>query len=120
RTAQLTIGILVWILLVPVSFFVRQAPGHAAKATPAGAQLVEPRIGVSEALRSTPFIVLALTFFACCAAHSGPIFHTISYAIGCGLPATTAVTIYSVEGLSGSAGASGWGCSQTAWARSES
>jgi MFS family permease len=109
RTAQLTIGILVWILLVPVSFFVRQAPGHAAEGTPAGAPVAGPRIGVSEALRSTPFIVLALTFFACCAAHSGPIFHTISYAIGCGLPATTAVTIYSVEGLSGLGGRLGLG-----------
>ena len=109
RTAQLTIGILVWILLVPVSFFVRQAPGHAAEGTPAGAPAAGPRIGVSEALRSTPFIVLALTFFACCAAHSGPIFHTISYAIGCGLPATTAVTIYSVEGLSGLGGRLGLG-----------
>ena len=39
--------------------------------------------------------VLALAFFACCAAHSGPIFHTVSYAIGCGLPMTAAVTIYS-------------------------
>jgi len=109
RTAQLTIGILVWILLVPVSFFVRQAPGHAAQAAPAGAPAAGPRIGVAEALRSTPFIVLALTFFACCAAHSGPIFHTISYAIGCGLPATTAVTIYSVEGLSGLGGRLGFG-----------
>jgi len=26
-----------------------------------------------------PFIVLALTFFACCAAHAGPIFHTVTY-----------------------------------------
>jgi len=48
--------------------------------------------------------VLALTFFACCAAHSGPIFHTISYAIACGVPAITAVTVYSVEGLAGLGG----------------
>jgi len=48
--------------------------------------------------------VLALTFFACCAAHSGPIFHTVSYAIACGLPPMAAVSIYSVEGLSGLGG----------------
>ena len=61
-------------------------------------------MGLGTALRSTPFIVLALTFFACCAAHSGPIFHTVSYAIGCGLSAMAAVTIYSVEGLAGLGG----------------
>ena len=59
---------------------------------------------VGQALRSPQFIVLALTFFACCATHSGPIFHTVSYAIACGLPAMAAVTIYSVEGLAGLGG----------------
>ena len=48
--------------------------------------------------------VLGATFFACCAAHSGPIFHTVSYAIGCGLPTFAAVTIYSVEGAAGLGG----------------
>src|SRR5689334_24857054 len=43
--------------------------------------------------------VLSLTYFCCCATHSGPIFHTVSYAIACGLPVMAAVTIYSVEGL---------------------
>jgi len=48
--------------------------------------------------------VLALTYFLCCATHSGPLFHTVSYAISCGLTVTAAVSIYSVEGLSGLAG----------------
>ena len=56
-------------------------------------------MSLGNALRSAPFIVLALTFFACCAARSGPIFHTVSYAMTCGLAPLTAVTIYSVEGL---------------------
>jgi MFS family permease len=59
---------------------------------------------VASALRSPVFVVLAATFFACCAAHSGPIFHTVSYAVGCGLPTMAAVTIYSVEGAGGLAG----------------
>ena len=57
-----------------------------------------------QALRSRAFIVLAVTYFACCAAHSGPIFHTVSYAVGCGLAVTTAVTIYSMEGAAGLGG----------------
>ena len=59
---------------------------------------------MAQALRSKPFIVLALAFFACCAAHSGPIFHTVSYAVGCGLSVTAAVTIYSMEGAAGLGG----------------
>jgi MFS family permease len=33
-----------------------------------------------------------------------PLFHTVSYAISCGLSVTAAVSIYSVEGLAGLAG----------------
>jgi MFS family permease len=95
RTAMLTIGIAAWILLIPAALLVRQPPAAAA----AGAGLT-----AAQALRSPQFAVLALTFFACCAAHSGPIFHMVSYAIGCGIPAMAAVSIYSVEGASGLAG----------------
>jgi len=52
-------------------------------------------------LLSPQFAVLALTYFCCCATHSGPLFHTVSYAISCGLSVTAAVSIYSVEGLAG-------------------
>ena len=48
--------------------------------------------------------MLGLTFFACCAAHSGPIFHMVSYAIICGIAPMAAVSIYSVEGLAGLGG----------------
>ena len=61
-------------------------------------------MSAAQALRSPQFIILALTFFTCCAAHSGPIFHMVSYAIGCGIPAMAAVSIYSLEGLSGLGG----------------
>jgi len=62
-----------------------------------------------DAFVSAPFIVLALTFFACCAAHAGPIFHTVTYAQTCGLAPLAAVTIYSVEGLAGLGGRLGLG-----------
>ncbi len=102
RAAQLTIAILVWALLIPASLFVRQAPAAGAES---GTTLPAGTHGsVGGALRSAPFIVLALTYFACCAAHSGPIFHTISYAVVCGVPLSAAVTVYSVEGLAGLGG----------------
>ena len=102
RTAQLTLAILVWATLIPAAFFVRPPPAAPAGAAPAETGGQQTRLGT--ALRSPQFIVLALVFFACCATHSGPIFHTVSYAMACGLPVTTAVTIYSMEGLAGLGG----------------
>lgn len=104
RTAQMTIGIVAWVLLIPASLLVRPPPAAAAGDATTGAATAAPAMSVTQALRSPQFLVLGLTFFACCAAHSGPIFHTVSYAMICGLPAMAAVTIYSVEGLAGLGG----------------
>jgi len=102
RDAQLTIGIGAWIVLLPAVWFVRRSPaGAPGMAGPAG---TEPGMSASQAIRSRTFLVLAAANFACCAAHAGPIFHTVSYAIGCGLPMVSAVTIYSMEGAAGLAG----------------
>ncbi|SDY81180.1 Sugar phosphate permease [Lysobacter sp. yr284] len=103
RTTLLIVGVLAWALTLPAVRFVRAAPAaHAA--APAQAAVGAPPATMAQALRSRAFIVLGLAFFACCAAHSGPIFHTVSYAIGCGLPVTAAVTIYSMEGAAGLGG----------------
>ncbi|MCC8431055.1 MFS transporter [Reyranella aquatilis] len=103
RTAQMTIAIAAWVLLVPAALLVRRPPEVTAASPGMPAEGGEG-MTVGQALRSPQFIVLSLTFFCCCAAHSGPIFHTVSYALACGLPAMTAVTIYSVEGLAGLGG----------------
>jgi MFS family permease len=66
-------------------------------------------MSVEQALRSPQFITLALANFFCCATHSGPIFHTVSYAVTCGIPIIAAVSIYSVEGLAGLFGRLGFG-----------
>jgi len=100
RTAQLTIGIAAWLLLVPAALLVRRPPAAAAGT----ARTDDSGLTALQAFRSPQFIVLALTFFTCCAAHSGPIFHTVSYALVCGLAPMAAVSIYSVEGLSGLGG----------------
>ncbi len=114
RTAMLIIGIGAWVLLLPAALLVRRAPDSAEEAagamssnaaTATGTSPAErggPRL--SEVFRSPQFIVLGLTFFACCAAHSGPIFHMVSYATICGVAPMAAVSIYSVEGLAGLGG----------------
>jgi MFS family permease len=101
RTAQLVIGVGALVLMLPAALCLRSAP--PSPAVPSAASGGEP-VRVGEALRSKAFIVLAATFFFCCATHAGPIFHTISYAIGCGLPTAAAVTIYSMEGAAGLGG----------------
>ena len=80
-------------------------PRAGARSRPAlPARDASPAMTVAQALRSPPFVVLVLTNFFCCATHSGPIFHTVSYAVSCGIPLIAAVSIYSVEGLAGMGG----------------
>ena len=78
RTAMLAIGIAAWALLIPAALLVRPAPPAAAPATTDGASAPETQWTVAQALRTPQFITLALANFACCAAHSGPIFHMVS------------------------------------------
>ena len=100
RAALGVLAVLVWVTLIPAALFARRPP-----ATPAAEQAAEgPPIKLRDAFVSAPFIVLALTFFACCAAHAGPIFHTVTYAMTCGIAPLAAVTVYSVEGLAGLGG----------------
>jgi MFS family permease len=104
RIAMFLIGIAAWVLLIPTAFLVRRRPHSAATTAPAGMSEAGNGMSIAQAFRSPQFIVLALTFFACCAAHSGPIFHMVSYALYCGIGPLAAVSIYSVEGLGGLGG----------------
>lgn len=104
RTAMFDIGVMAWVLLLPAVLLVRQPPKLVAHDTTSGPAAEGAGMSVGQALRSPQFIVLGLTFFACCAAHSGPIFHMVSYAMLCGVAPMAAVTIYSVEGLAGLGG----------------
>jgi len=106
RTSMLLIAALAAVLMIPASLLVRRAPALdrvLAEPAPGGGPVAEP-LSVGAALRSPQFVVLLLTNFFCCATHSGPIFHTVSYAVTCGIPLIAAVSIYSVEGLAGMGG----------------
>lgn len=106
RTSMLIIAGIAAALMIPVSFLVRRPPALEDAGAAAAASGGEPsaEMSVGQALRSPQFIILLLTNFFCCATHSGPIFHTVSYALTCGIPMIAAVTIYSVEGLAGMGG----------------
>ena len=99
RTAMLVIGIVALALLIPASFLVRPAPQPSTSAAANGTGAPDRQWTVAQALKTPQFITLALAHFACCAAHSGPIFHMVSYAMICGIAPLTAVTVYSLAGL---------------------
>ena len=105
RTSMLIIAGIAAVTMIPASFLLRRPPaleqGH-----PEHAAIAEPNsdMTVRQAVKSPQFIVLMLANFFCCATHSGPIFHTVSYAVTCGIPMIAAVSIYSVEGLAGMGG----------------
>lgn len=105
RSAMFVIAIAATALLVPVGLLIRRAPEtvETPAPVPVGSSAAPaPKASTAwTALRTPQFIVLAATFFLCCAAHSGPIFHTVSYAMICGASALAAASIYSVEGVAG-------------------
>ena len=104
RMAMLMIAIGASVIIIPAGFLIRRAPEAAAAPQMSGTveQVAVPReTGIGSVMRKPQFIVLAGTFFLCCAAHSGPFFHTVSYAMLCGASALAAASIYSVEGVAG-------------------
>ena len=104
RTAMLIIGIVAWALLIPASFLVRPAPKGADDSAASNNDAPQTEWTAAQAFRTPQFMALAGAHFACCAAHSGPIFHMVSYAMVCGIAPLTAVTVYSLAGVSGLGG----------------
>jgi MFS family permease len=105
RTAMLVLGDIAWLVIIPAALLVREPtalPGPAAPeltADEAGRDLT-----VGQALRTPQFAAIAFTYFACCAAHSGPIFHMVTYALDHGVTAMAAATVISVAGLASLSG----------------
>ena len=109
RTAMMIIAGIAAVLMIPAALLVRRPPAPGGGPAGAPADAPQPDITVRQAMRSPQFATLVLANFFCCATHSGPIFHTVSYAVTCGIPMIAAVSIYSIEGLSGMFGRIGFG-----------
>jgi MFS family permease len=104
RTTMQILAVVVASIMIPVALLVRRPPALAGGAAASGDGGPQSEMSLAQAVRSPQFIILLATNFFCCATHSGPIIHTVSYAISCGIPLIAAVSIYSVEGLSGLGG----------------
>jgi MFS family permease len=97
RTAMFMLGCIAWFVVLPVALLLRRPPAMALAAGPTVSGSDD--FTVAQALRTPQFAAIALTHFACCAAHSGPIFHMVSYAIDCGVPSMAAATVFGTAGL---------------------
>ena len=104
RTSMLIIAAVAAAVMIPVSLLVRRPPALEGGGVVSAASGEDSVMSVGQALRSPQFIILLLTNFFCCATHSGPIIHTVNYAVSCGIPLMAAVSIYSVEGFAGLGG----------------
>lgn len=104
RTSMQLVALVVAVIMIPVAFLVRRPPALAAGPAAPSDDPAQAEMTLGQALRSPQFVILLLTNFFCCATHSGPIIHTVSYAVSCGIPLVAAVTIYSLEGFAGLGG----------------
>jgi MFS family permease len=111
RTAMLTVGCCAAALVVPASLLIRQAPSLTARPGPrtASSASATTPMTAGRAFRTPSFAAIALTHFACCACHSGPIFHMVAYAIGCNITPMLAASIFGVAGVAGLGGRIGFG-----------
>jgi MFS family permease len=106
RFAMLSLGLIAWAVILPAALLLRPAPaivGGSATVRSA-TDTYRDDMTLAQALKTPVFWSLALANFACCAAHSGPIFHMVSYAADCGVAPLTAATVLGVAGLAALSG----------------
>jgi MFS family permease len=96
RTAMLLLGDLSWLVTIPLALLVR-APG--ARSAPSTLSRSEGEPGLGAVVRSPQFWLIASVHFACCVAHSGPIFHMVANATDHGVGMMSAAVVFGVAGL---------------------
>ena len=109
RIALLVIGDLAWLIAVPVALMIREQPGDVGAGAMGGAAHAGREYSTRAVIAAPQFWAIALTHFACCAAHSGPIFHMVTHATDQGIGAMAAATALGVSGLSSIVGRIGGG-----------
>ena len=103
RMAFTVLGLMVWAVVLPMALLLRAPPAVPVAGAAGGGMTA------GAALRSPALLAVAFTYYCCCAAHSGPIFHMVSYAVDCGIAPMTAATLLGAQGLAGVAGRIGGG-----------
>jgi MFS family permease len=101
RTAMLLLGDLAWLTTIPLALAIREpSPGRETSAPAlAMTEFGERDLALADIARSPQFWLIALTHFACCVAHSGPIFHMVANATDHGVGMMTAAVVFGLAGL---------------------
>ena len=107
RIAMMILGDVDWLLIIPAALLIRNAPPQPERR--GATVMAEPDVAARDVVMSPQFWAVSLTHFACCAAHSGPIFHMVTNAIDQGIPRMAAASVLGVSGLASIAGRIGCG-----------
>ncbi len=120
-TAFVAMGLLAWAIILPVALLIRNSPDEMGYHAYGAGDKQSARLGFEgierggielsgrEATRTPTFWIIAVTHFLCCAAHSGPIFHMVPFAMDVGIPKMVAATLLGVSGFVSIAGRVGAG-----------
>ena len=110
RTAMLLLGDLVWLTIIPLALIIR--PVTAEREAPLATvsrPTAERDLPLTAIARTPQFWLIALAHFACCMAHSGPIFHMVANATDHGVGGMAAAAVFGVSGLASIVGRIGSG-----------
>ena len=99
RAALASLSGLALFVVAPGALILRQPPPELADASTAGIQVTD--WSVSQAVRTPQFAAIALTFFCCCGAHSGPILHMVGSATSNGASTFEGTAMLTVAGIGG-------------------
>lgn len=110
RVAMLLLGDLAWLVVIPLALLLQNAPRDVGAVALGGAGHARERdYSPAEVVRAPQFWAIAVTHFACCAAHSGPMFHMVTHVSDQGIATMAAATVFGVSGLASIAGRIGCG-----------
>jgi len=115
RTTFALFGLLTWAVAFAVVRLLHDRPAdvgleaYGGNGSPAAALSRPGGMTPGDALRHPAFWVIALVHFACCAAHSGPIFHMVAHAMDLGAPKMAAAAMLGLSGGTSIAGRIGSG-----------
>jgi len=102
RYALLVLAGIALVVILPCALLLRKPPAPIEAVAATGG--APPGMTVAQALRTPQFAAISLANFLCCAAHSGPIFHMVPYAVDCGIPDLAATTVFGVAGIAALSG----------------
>ena len=88
------LGDLAWLVILPVALLLREPDQNRVTRDDAAHDAEQREYTTRQVLAAPQFWAIALTHFACCAAHSGPIFHMVTHATDQGVAAMAAATEY--------------------------